>query len=146
MREQLLVFVFVSLVTIVPSWACAQPDNKTASNPIVDKWESDVRNQVELSKKTPNIAFLMIHSDSGWSATILDSGFDSATKDGSGNSIIEFECKPDFLSIYSLSAQKQTESGYLFLTVVQNGHFIDDASTNAAYGMVSLSGECDKPG
>ena len=135
------------MLTAEETSAHAQSDNnETASNPIIAKWESDVRSQVELSKKTPDKAFLMIHSDSGWSATIFDSGFDSATKDGSGNSIIEFECKPDFLSTYSLSAQKQSESGYLFLTVIQNGHYIDDASTNAAYGVVSLSDECDKPG
>ena len=53
MREQMLAFVLLLLVTVAPSLASSQVGNKTVSNPIIEKWEADVRNQVELSKKTP---------------------------------------------------------------------------------------------
>jgi hypothetical protein len=66
----------------------AQPDNSTPLNPMVKQWDSDVRSQVKRAKKTPDIGYLMVHSDSGWSATMLESSLDSVTKDGSGNSII----------------------------------------------------------
>lgn len=98
------------------------------------------------SKASPDNAFLFINSDSGWSATILDSGGDSITQDGSGDSSIEFECKPGFMSIYSLSVQKQTETGFLSIAIIQNGNILDRGETTAAYGIASLSGNCNEPG
>jgi hypothetical protein len=37
-------------------------------------------------------AVVKIHSNTQWSGSILDSSFDSATKDGSGNAIIPIVC------------------------------------------------------
>ena len=74
-----------------------------------------------------------------WTATVLDSGLDSFTKDGSKNSEIEFECVLE-TGTYSLSIQKDMEAGLLFLALIQNGDIKDDAGTQAAYGIASLSG------
>ena len=101
---------------------------------------------IESSKASPDKAFLSINSDIGWSATILDSEFDSFTQDGSGDSNIEFECTPGFMSIYSISVQKQSEGGSLSIAIVQNGKVLDEGKTSAAYGIASLSGNCDEPG
>lgn len=94
------------------------------------------------SMKIPEKAFLYIMSDSGWSATIFDSGMDSFTQDGSGNRKIEFECKPGFMSAYSISVQKQSETGRLGVVIIQNLDVLDGGNTNAAYGIVSLAGNC----
>src|SRR5919106_980302 len=101
---------------------------------------------IETSKASPDKAFLFISSDSGWSATILDSEGDSFTQDGSGNSGIEFECIPGFMSIYSISVQKQTVAGSLSVSIIQNGNILDSGATNAAYGIAPLSGNCNEPG
>jgi hypothetical protein len=76
----------------------------------------------------------------------MDSGNDFTTIDGTKIKTLEFECTPGFLSTYSVSVQKQIESGLLLLELLQGGDIIDKGSTTAQYGIVSLSGECNKPG
>jgi hypothetical protein len=98
--------------------------------------------QAEASKKTPDKAYLMAFSDMGWSASVLDSGRDSFTQDGSKNAQIVFECVPGLTNVYSLNVQKESESGHLLLVVVQNGNLLDAVNTQAAYGIASLSGKC----
>lgn len=101
---------------------------------------------VESSKASPDKAFLFINSNTGWSATVLDSGGDSFTQDGSGDSSIGFECIPGFMSSYSISVQKQEETGFLSIAIIQNGNILDRGETTAAYGIASLSGNCNEPG
>jgi hypothetical protein len=76
----------------------------------------------------------------------MDSGFDSATREGSGDSSISIDCSQS-MKIYSLAIQKQDEydrpSGYLTVSVVQDGVTLDSGSTNAMYGMVTLAGNCN---
>jgi hypothetical protein len=100
---------------------------------------------VESSKATSNKAFLFVNSNVGWSATIVDPEGDSFTQNGSGDSSIEFECIPGFMNIYSLSVQKQTETGFLSIAIVQNGTILDKGETNATYGIAQLSGNCNEP-
>jgi hypothetical protein len=88
----------------------------------------------------------MIVSLTSWQASIMDSGNDFTTIDGAGTRTLEFECTPGLLSTYSVSVQKQTEEGRLGLELVQGGKIIDRGSTTAQCGIVSLSGECNKPG
>ena len=97
--------------------------------------------QAEVSMKNPDTGYLMILSTTNWTATVLDSGLDSVSQDGSKNSVIEFECVLD-TGTYSLSVQKDTQEGFLFLGLIQNGNIKDDAGTKAAYGIASLSGTC----
>jgi hypothetical protein len=51
--------------------------------PTSEEFESHLRAQAEASKKMPDKAYLLIFSDVGWSAYILDSALDSFTQDGS---------------------------------------------------------------
>jgi hypothetical protein len=102
----------------------------------------DIMAQAEASKKTPAKAYLLIFSDVSWLASILDSGFDIFTQDGSKNSKIEFECIPGFMSTYSLNVQKKSEAGNLLLVTIQDGYLLDGVSTQAEYGIASLSGYC----
>jgi hypothetical protein len=69
---------------------------------------------------------------------------DSATRDGNGNSKIFIKC--DNNGIYSLTEQKQTESGYLLVAVIQDGKLLDSKATTAQYGVVSLAGNCASHG
>jgi hypothetical protein len=102
--------------------------------------------QGNASSATPDIAKLRIYSDTGWSAHVLNSELDSFDQDGSHDSVIDFECKPGFTSTYSVSVQKDTEAGYVLLFIIQNFIGIDTGMTKAEYGIVSLAGECGKPG
>ena len=88
----------------------------------------------------------MIVSLTTWQASIMDSGNDFTTIDGDGTRTLEFECTPGRLSTYSVSVQKQTEEGGLELQLVQGGNIIDRGGTTAQFGIVSLSGQCNKPG
>lgn len=88
----------------------------------------------------PGEAVLIIHSDTEWSGSILDTNFDSATIDGSGPDKIQFPCING--GTYSLAFQKQTDYGYLSLFLLQEGDAIDMKFTTADSGMVSLSGTC----
>src|SRR5215207_10332009 len=119
----------------------AQIDLSGATN-LAPEEKSDIMAQAEASKKTPDKAYLLIYSDVSWSATVLDSELDSFTQDGSKNSKIEFECVPGSMSTYSLNVQKQSEAGNILLVIVQNGNLLDAVSTQAAYGIASLSGNC----
>ena len=98
---------------------------------------------IQISPTYPDRAFLLIQANgSSYTATIRDSGHDTATKDGTGNNILEFECSRD--STFSLSVQKQGKPGILNLAIVQNGKVIDSEGTEATYGLVSLSGFCGR--
>ena len=88
----------------------------------------------------PGEAVLIIHSDTEWSGSILDTNFDSAIIDGSGHDKIQFPCISR--GVYSMAFQKQTDYGYLFLFLIQEGDAIDMKFTTNDYGMVSLSGTC----
>lgn len=115
------------------------------SNPRMAEIFKDVMIQGNASSANPDMAKLLIYSDTSWSTNVLDSGLDSFTQDGTNDSVIDFECKPEFMSTYSVSAQKDTEAGYVMLVIVQNFRGIDAGMTSADYGIVSLAGECGKP-
>ena len=91
-------------------------------------------------------ATVVIKSNRDWSGSIMDSGFDSATRAGSGDSSISIDCSQS-MKIYSLALQKHDEydrpAGYLTVSVVQDGVTLDTGSTNAMYGMVTLAGNCN---
>ena len=138
----LLITLYVLLsASIQYPLSYAQIDSSGATN-LAPEEKSDIMAQAEASKKTPDKAYLLIYSDVSWSATVLDSELDSFTQDGSKNSKIEFECVPGSMSTYSLNVQKQSEAGNILLVIVQNGNLLDAVSTQAAYGIASLSGNC----
>lgn len=84
--------------------------------------------------------FLEIDSDGGWSGAILDSEYASSTKSGYGNNTIAFPFSSH--GIYSLAIQKQDEFGNLLVRVVKKGSILKAATTDAAYGVVTLAGQC----
>ena len=86
-------------------------------------------------------AIAVIISDSNWSGTILDSSFDSATRQGYGDLSIPFDCN-GYDSMYSLSIQKQSEYGDLTVAVVKDGKILGSGFTTADYGTVTFSGYC----
>ena len=86
-------------------------------------------------------ALLVIHSNTGWSASVLDSELVSRTIDGYGSRSIEFECST--FGTFSHVVQKSTDTGVLNAYVAQNGHIVKQASTGAAYGVVSIAGNCE---
>jgi hypothetical protein len=85
-------------------------------------------------------AIVKIHSNTKWLGSILDSSFDSATKDGTGDANIPIVCTS--YGIYSLMIQKQTATGSLMVSVIQDNQTLDSKTTKAAYGVVSLAGNC----
>lgn len=89
-------------------------------------------------------AIVKVESNTGWLGSIMDSGFDSATQQGQGNANIPIECDSGIFvaGIYSLFIQKQGEGGMLTISVVKDGTVLDTATTSAAYGVVTLTGNC----
>ena len=59
-------------------------------------------------------AVVKIHSNTKWSGSILDSSFDSSSKDGSGDESIPIVCTS--YGIYSLTIQKQSATGSLMVS------------------------------
>jgi hypothetical protein len=140
-----ILLILMSLLTLIPgSLSYADIDLSRATN-LAPEEKYDIMAQAEASKKSPDKAYLLIYSDVGWSATVLDSGRDSFVQDGSKNSKIEFECVPAFTNMYSLNVQKKSEAGNLLLITVQNGNLLDAMNTQATYGIASLSGKCGEP-
>lgn len=78
----------------------------------------------------------------GWTASIMDSGLDSTSYDGTGPEVIPFECNILSTFGYSVVAQKQDERGVLRIDVIVDNETKDSTQTEAAYGVVSLAGEC----
>jgi hypothetical protein len=92
---------------------------------------------------SPYSALAVIISESGWTGTILDSGFDMRSIAGYGNQIREFQCNE---GSYGVTIQKDTEYGTLSVLVIQGGKVMDNDATGASYGLVSLSGKCGSIG
>jgi hypothetical protein len=86
-------------------------------------------------------ALLVIHSDTGWSAVVQDTNFVQESVDGFGSRSIEFECST--FGIFSHVVQKSTDTGVLNAYVAQNGHIVKQGGTGAAYGVVSIAGNCE---
>jgi len=111
--------------------------------------QSDIQSQIDKelndpSNKILDKAIVLIYSDTSWSGSIMDSSFDSATQDGDGNSKIIIQCNND--GFYSLAIQKQTDHGYLSVSVIQDGKVLDSKATSGQYGVVSLAGNCASSG
>jgi hypothetical protein len=87
-------------------------------------------------------ALLKIIYEGEWSGSILDSGFDSASYDGTGNYVIIFPCIDG--GIYSLSAQKSEDGNDLMQLILQDSTnaTLDQGQTTAEFGIVSLYSEC----
>jgi hypothetical protein len=94
-----------------------------------------------LRSESMDNALLVIHSNTDWSAVVQDSDFVQESVDGFGSRSIEFECSP--FGIFSHVVQKGTESGVLNVSVAQNGQIVKQANTGAAYGVVSIAGNCE---
>jgi hypothetical protein len=84
------------------------------------------------------------NADGAWSGSIMDSEFRSYSIEGYGDETIPITCNEGQygLGTYSLAIQKMEESGTLSVAVVQDGQVLKETSTSAAYGVVSLAGEC----
>lgn len=103
--------------------------------------QADVNSKLSSYPHNGDKAILLIYSNTNWSGSLQDSALSSATRDGSGNGVIPFECGGSS-GIYSVVMQKGTEGGYLELVVIQNGKILSSKSTSAQYGVVSVAGSC----
>ncbi|HEX2170241.1 MAG TPA: hypothetical protein VHF65_08070 [Nitrososphaera sp.] len=90
---------------------------------------------------SPNIAEVVIKSDSGWSADIKDSQSRSHMVEGFGDRTVPITCNDD--GTYSLTVQKSDEgSGTLNVQVVTDGSSSQRSTTTSSNGIISLSGTC----
>jgi hypothetical protein len=90
---------------------------------------------------SPNIAEVVIKSDSGWSADIKDSQSRSHMVEGFGDRTIPITCNDD--GTYSLTVQKSDEgSGTLNVQVVTDGSSSQRSTSTSSNGIISLSGTC----
>jgi hypothetical protein len=77
---------------------------------------------------------IKIDSNTSWSGAM--GGLSSpTTRDGSGSALFNVQS-----SLASACVQKQTEGGYLTVTILRNGQVVEYQTTTAAYGVVTVSG------
>jgi|CryGeyStandDraft_6_1057127.scaffolds.fasta_scaffold00453_12 hypothetical protein len=76
---------------------------------------------------------IVIESDTEWSGAIGGLG-GSTTRSGSGSASFTIHS-----SIVSACIQKQTEWGYLSVKILKNGQLVEQQSTSAPYGVVTVS-------
>ncbi len=93
------------------------------------------------TNNTGDMAKLVIHSNTDWSAVVQDSNFVQRSVDGFGIRSIDFYCG-SFGGIYSHVVQKSTDYGVLNVYVAQDGRILKQAHTAADYGIVSIAGTC----
>jgi hypothetical protein len=89
-----------------------------------------------------NMAEVVIKSDSGWSANIMDSQSSSRVVEGFGDRTLPIACGND--STYSLTVQNtDAGSGTLNVKVQTDGNSSSQRSTTtSSNGVISLSGTC----
>jgi hypothetical protein len=93
-------------------------------------WWSSMRSFPGMSEATFTI---VIESNTEWSGAIGGLG-GSTTRSGSGSASFTIHS-----SIVSACIQKQTEWGYLTVKILKNGQLVEQQSTSAAYGVVTVS-------
>lgn len=87
------------------------------------------------------VAVIIAPSSTGWSGVFQGSDTVQESFDGAGNGYKSFKC--DSGGIYGLSVQKTTEDGStLRVEVWQEGEKLREADTEAAYGILTFSGNC----
>ena len=93
-------------------------------------WSSTIMNYPGMSEASFTI---VIDSDTSWSGAIGGLG-SSRTESGTGHASFTIES-----SIVSAVIQKQTEWGYLTVKILKNSQVLDQQTTTAAYGVVTVS-------
>lgn len=99
---------------------------------------------VSMQATSPSGTVIHINTNGPWSGSIMDNEFRSYSVEDYGDETIPITCNEGQygLSTYSLAIQKMEESRTLSVAVVQDGQVLKETSTSAAYGVVSLAGEC----
>ncbi len=87
-----------------------------------------------------NSASLTVKSNTDWNAVILDGNQASYSFDGFGNDSFDIPCGK--INIISVVLQKQTDYGFIAIQLIQNEKVLNQASTSAQYGVVSVASEC----
>jgi hypothetical protein len=105
------------------------------------QFEKNFAKEKGLTKDTNSATgFLEIDYDGEWEGSILDSNLTNTSHDGVGISTIPFPCSDD--GHYSVVVQKYDSNGTLHIKVVKEGNILKDGETDAAYGLVAVSGSC----
>ncbi len=79
-----------------------------------------------------------------WILTVMEGNFDFTDYEGTGMSVLPFDCShnPDY--IYSIVGQKEDESGTISLWLFKNGVLIDYEKSEKSYGISTLADVCDE--
>jgi hypothetical protein len=93
--------------------------------------------------------FVVIETHRGlqdWQGSIMDSDMTMVSHQGRGDMILPIKCESGGavagLGTVAATIQKMEEDGTLIVAIVQDGQVLKQASTSAAYGVVSIVGEC----
>jgi|SRR5580765_1439806 hypothetical protein len=86
--------------------------------------------------------YVKVHSITKWQGNILDSTLSMATQAGSGDKIFPMDCSQG-LGIFSATFQNMADHGFLQVSAFKDGIKLKETTTNAPYGVVMISGECN---
>jgi len=87
-------------------------------------------------------AYVKVHSITKWQGNVLDSTLSMATQAGSGDKIFPMDCSQG-LGIFSATFQNMADHGFLQVSAFKDGIKLKESTTNAPYGVVMISGECN---
>ena len=110
--------------------------------------EGQVNNRIqEETQKTltgdPNIARVLIISDTEWTGVIEESNDNIVTKEGIGMESFSFQCMTG--GTWSINFEKSTELGEIRVLVLQNGFSMYAENTSEPFGIIQLASECYNP-
>lgn len=93
------------------------------------------------SNKIPGKAVVLVYSNTSWRGEISGGDLGSSTKQGRGDAKYVVSCGD--LGLAQGLIQKDTEGGFVYVVIIQDGKMLATQSTNAAFGIAhAVSNDC----
>ena len=89
--------------------------------------------------------FVIVVTAKDWTLAYLEYDFEVQEFEGSGWSIIPFDCSHNLEYVYSIGATKVDETGSVFVWLFKNGVKIGYETSEKPYGTAIVAGQCDEP-
>lgn len=136
MGKKKYLFLIAIVAFVVAVSGCTSSSDTTSTNDSASN-DSNVSTTTSTSSSssTSSNVILKITSDGSWSGSIQDDS-GGRSVDGTGNEEFDLGANP---GIVSATIQKQGTSGTLTVELIKDGKAVKSQTTNAEYGVVSVS-------
>ena len=103
------------------------------------------KNQLVNRAVTQSQFTIVIVYPGNWNLTTIVGNFDFIQYEGSGISVIPFDCSTNMDYIYSIVGVKEDETEKISIWLFKNGVLIDYDEAEKPYGTTTMGGLCDEP-